>query len=97
MAEITLSTDALADFRAALRRYADYDAQTARRFQAAFDAVIDTLTLFPEIGLRTDDQHRYFALRKFPYGLVYRATTKGVLVVGVPHDRQLPKDWAKRV
>jgi hypothetical protein len=35
-------------------------------------------------------------VRRYPYGLVYRVDGERVRVVGLPHDRQLPRNWAGR-
>jgi plasmid stabilization system protein ParE len=72
-------------------------ARAAAGFEAAVERALAFLATFPEACPLCDDRHRYCALRRYPYGLVYRVDGDEVRVVAVPHDRQLPGPWAGRV
>ncbi len=96
MADVSLHAAAEAEYEAALAWYLTRSARAAARFEAAVERALAFLAAFPEACPLCDDRHRYFAVRRYPYGLVFRVDGDQVRVVAVPHDRQLPGYWVNR-
>jgi plasmid stabilization system protein ParE len=96
VAEVSLHAAAEAEYEAALAWYLARSVRAAAGFETAFERSLDFVAAFPEASPLCDDRHRYCALRRYPYGLVYRVDGDKVRVVAVPHGRQLPRDWAGR-
>ncbi len=96
MVSISINPHAESEYETAAAWYHVRDVPTARRFAAAFDRALATLTALPEIGVPCDHQCRYWSLRKFPYAIVYRFDGSAIRIVAVTHDRQLPGYWADR-
>jgi plasmid stabilization system protein ParE len=96
VAEVSLHAAAEAEYEAALSWYLERSPRAGAGFEAAVERAINFLAAFPEACPPCDDRHRYCALRRYPYGLVYRVDGDQVRVVAVPHDRQLPGYWIGR-
>jgi plasmid stabilization system protein ParE len=96
VAEVSLHAAAEAEYEAALSWYVQRSPRAAARFEAEVEHAIGFIATFPEACPLCDDRHRYCALRRYPYGLVYRLDGNQVRVVAVPHSRQLPGFWAGR-
>lgn len=96
MGSLPIHAVAEAEYAAALAWYLGRSEQAAAGFATAFAQALETIVAMPGIGMRVDDDHRRWPLRKYPYALVYRTDGARVLIVGVPHDRQLPGDWSSR-
>jgi toxin ParE1/3/4 len=94
--EVSFHAAAEAEYEAALGWYLARSPRAASRFEAEVDRALDFIATFPEACPLCDDRHRYCALRRFSYGLVYRVDGTQVRVVAVPHDRQLPGFWVGR-
>jgi plasmid stabilization system protein ParE len=71
--------------------------RAAARFEAAAERAVSFIESFPEACPLCDNRHRRCALRRYPYGLIYRLDGDRVRVVAVAHDRQLPGYWSDRV
>lgn len=96
MAEVSLLAEAEADYEAALAWYLTRSARAADGFEAAVERARNFLAAFPEACPLCNDRHRFCALRRYPYGLIYRVDGDQVRVVAVAHDRQLPGYWVGR-
>lgn len=68
----------------------------AAKFVAEFRRVAHVLLEFPEIGSPRTRGRRGFPLSLFPYTIVYRQTTDGIMILVVKHDRRRPKFGAQR-
>ncbi len=97
MAEVSLHAAAEEEYEAALAWYLARSVRAADRFEAAVERAIEYVSTFPEASPLCDDRHRYYALRRYPYGLVYRVDGDRVRVIAITHNRQLPGFWAGRV
>lgn len=77
-----------------------YDEQRAGlggEFLSALDAAQDAVVEFPESGSPGEFNTRSRTLHRFPYTLIYRVTTGGVLVVAVAHQSRRPDYWHVRI
>jgi len=96
MAEVIIHLDAEAEYASALIWYANRSARAAARFANAFSEVVENVAQNPVGYPECDDDHRRCQLRKYPYAIVSRIDGDRVLIVAVPHDRQLPGFWQGR-
>lgn len=60
--------------------------------RATFERIAQNPQLFQIVHRKT---HRAF-LRRFPYGVFYRADVTAILVVAVMHVRRAPRRWQVR-
>jgi plasmid stabilization system protein ParE len=96
VAEISFHIAAEVEYEVALAWYLVRSPRAASGFEAATDRAVRFIESFPEASPLCDDRHRYCALRRYPYGLVYRVDGEAVRVVAVPHNGQLPGYWVGR-
>ncbi len=77
--------------------YAWYYAQSERaadRFETFINEAIEKLRDKPDLGIRLDDKHRFYRIKKsFPFHLVYRSEPKKIVVVAIAHNRREPGYW----
>jgi toxin ParE1/3/4 len=97
VAEVWIHAAAEAEYEAAPAWYLTRNPRAAAGFEAAIEHALEFVATFPAACPLCDEWHRHCAVRRYPYGLVYRVDGNLVRVVGVPHDRQLPRSWADRV
>jgi toxin ParE1/3/4 len=83
-------------YEAALRFESEVSGLGAR-FADEFERVIQLLLEHPQLGARLDAHLRHFALRKFPFTVVYAITEDLVSVVAVAHGSREPEYWRSRV
>ncbi len=65
-------------------------------FLFEFDRSLSLLRLHPELGAVSRGSIRSFALRRFPYSIVYRALEAEVRILAIAHQRRRPGFWNKR-
>jgi toxin ParE1/3/4 len=77
-----------------------YATQANRQLGAAllaeFERVLTLLAGQPELGSVWIAETRRFALRRFPFNVVYRAQTGQLLIVALAHHRRRPGYWRHR-
>ncbi len=66
------------------------------RFEAEVRRATDVLLEYPEIGRPANSNLREFVLRRFPFTLVYSATSDVVRIEAVAHQSRLPGYWKSR-
>jgi toxin ParE1/3/4 len=66
-------------------------------FARAVDASVSSAVRTPEAYPVVDGQCRRVLLRRFPYSVIFRAGSKGLLVVAVFHHKREPGAWLPRV
>jgi len=96
VAEVTFHAAAEAEYEAALAWYLARSPRAAARFEAAVERAVGFIAVFPEACPLCDDRHRWCALRRYPYGLVYRVDGDHARILAVAHNRQLPGYWVVR-
>ena len=67
------------------------------RFEADVRRTTDLLLRHPEIGQSVDSDLRRFVLPRFPFTLIYSATSEILRVEVVAHQSRLPGYWRSRV
>ncbi len=68
-----------------------------RRFGDEVGRVIQLLLENPDLGSRVDNDLRHFVLRRFPFSVVYAATSNLVYIVAIAHGSREPGYWQLRV
>jgi hypothetical protein len=82
--------------RAAARYYEDRVEGLGKDFLADVDHGCLRLSEHQALGPILDQHHRRLALRRFPFGLVYRVSSSMVQIVAVAHQRRRPGYWRQR-
>ena len=67
------------------------------RFETEVRRATDLLLEHPEIGQSIDPDLRRFVLPRFPFALIYSATSEVLRVEVVAHQSRLPGYWRTRV
>ena len=67
------------------------------RFEAEVVRATNVLLEQPMIGRPADPNLREFVLQRFPFTLIYSATSDVVRIEAVAHQRRLPRYWQTRV
>ena len=97
VANLVIHFAAEAEYEVELAWYLNRSQRAATRFMAAFEAACFAITTMPEASAICDPIHRRRQLKRYPYGIVYRVESEQILIVAMPHDRQLPGYWDGRV
>jgi plasmid stabilization system protein ParE len=82
-----------AELRRAARYYEDRALGLGGEFVVEVERVCARLKEHQELGPKLDAQHRRIALRRFPFGLIYRVKNSVVQIVAVAHRRRRPGYW----
>lgn len=67
------------------------------QFEAEVLRATNLLLEQPKIGRQVDPNLREFVLRRFPFTLLYSATSDVVRIEAVAHQRRLPRYWQTRI
>ncbi|AGX88033.1 hypothetical protein Cenrod_1957 [Candidatus Symbiobacter mobilis CR] len=62
-------------------------------FARAVDAAISKMQRMPLAFPRIEGEFRHILTRKFPYSIIYHASSTEIIVVSVFHHRRKPKVW----
>jgi toxin ParE1/3/4 len=70
--------------------------QIARAFVLEVQRVAQLLAEHPHYGRARDFGLRSFALRRFPYSLIYQVVDKRIVVMAIAHQSREPGYWKQR-
>jgi toxin ParE1/3/4 len=84
------------ELRAAANYYEDRVSGLGDEFLADVERACLRLSEHQALGPRLDSDHRRLALRRFPFGLIYRLSSSKVQIVAVAHRRKRPGYWRQR-
>jgi plasmid stabilization system protein ParE len=76
-----------------------YDAQgqgLGDSFLEEFQATVARIVEYPDAWQPLSANTRRCRLRRFPYGLIYRADDQAILIVAVAHLHREPNYWLER-
>jgi plasmid stabilization system protein ParE len=96
MADVSIHSDAEAEYEAALAWYLARSVRAAAGFEEAFERALESIAANPYLHPLCDDRHRFCVLRRYPYSVIYRVDGDQVRVVAVAHSRRLPGYWSGR-
>lgn len=98
MAVLDFHPLAIAEARAARRRYAGVSAALAARFMSALDGAVASVEANPAGHAPYLHGTRVVRFRRFPYLLVFlELSPNHLLGVAVAHDRRRPGYWRRRL
>jgi toxin ParE1/3/4 len=90
-------SDALAEYQAAARHYAECGNELDLRFISAVERCIDQIQQDPQrYRILEDDVHRCLT-RVFPYAILYTVEPDFVLIIAVMHCHREPGYWRRRL
>jgi toxin ParE2 len=69
----------------------------AQDFLDQVHLAIDRIQTFSKAWQPVSSSVRRCRLKRFPYGLVYKSSASGVLILAVMHLRRAPEYWAYRL
>lgn len=95
MARVRFLHAADAEYELALAWYRARSRQAATNFETAVSIALQNISEAPERWPVIDKRHRFYTLKKFPYSVVYRIDPDEVVVVAIPHSRQLPSIFGR--
>lgn len=72
------------------------NAQLALEFVAEFERATKLIRAAPQLGAVFRGSYRRFALRRFPYTIIYRTLADELRVLAVAHQKRRPGYWSKR-
>lgn len=89
--------DAEAELLEALRSYEAKDRGLGDRFLHEFDAAITSIQASPDRWRVVEHDVRRFLMRRFPYGIYYRAEGDELRILVVKHHSRHPDYWKYRL
>jgi plasmid stabilization system protein ParE len=96
VADVLFLPEANDDYQAAVAWYRGRSAQATAGFEAAVEVSLRAISDSPERWTALDRRHRFYALRRYPYSVIYRVEAMGVLVVAVAHSSRSASYWRDR-
>ena len=93
MRPVRFSDDAIEEAHAAYAWYRERNSQAALAFMRELDDAVEGVAGFPDAWPPYFDGTRRKLFVRFPFALVYRATSDSVEVVAVVHQRRRPGYW----
>lgn len=84
------------EIRAAAAHYEAQRVGLENEFLSEFEHACFRLGRHSWLGRRCDGVHRRFALRRFPFAVIYRVTESAIEVVALAHRRRQPGYWSVR-
>ncbi|HWY73894.1 MAG TPA: type II toxin-antitoxin system RelE/ParE family toxin [Burkholderiaceae bacterium] len=95
--KVRFAPDAHRELVAAAQWYLDEaGVLVAADFQAAINRAVRLLAHMPRLGTSIYPPVRAWPLKRFPYTVLYRPESDGILVVAVAHQRREPGYWKRR-
>ncbi len=88
--------EAEADLADAQRWYEERREGLGDDFLLCIEETLDRIRRNPEIYPLVHKDARRATVRRFPYGVFYRAIGRDIIVLGVFHGRRDPRSWQSR-
>lgn len=90
--------EAAAELDAAIRWYAERDAELGEFLLAEVRLALEKIAALPTAWPVSsyDDRVQYFALSRFPYRVLFSLDPEGLVVVAFAHRRRRPGYWRQR-
>ena len=94
---VVMRRAARADFDEAFDWYERQQAGLGVQFAGRVQAVLDAISVMPEMHAPVFRDVRRALVRQFPYSVFYRIRGGRVVVLAVFHNKQNPDTWKSRV
>lgn len=92
-----LHPEAELELTEAALRYESFVPNLGRHFANEVERVIGILLEHPGAGARVDNELRHFALRRFPFSVVYADRGDLLFILAIAHGSREPEYWRPRV
>lgn len=86
-----------AEFLKEVQYYADVQADGAERFRMAVEETAARALAFPAAGQPYRSMTRRVFVKGYPFFLVYRPETEGIVILAVVHEARRPGYWLSRI
>jgi plasmid stabilization system protein ParE len=96
MADALILAGAEQDYTEALDWYATRSERAARGFEAEFARGMQSIEQAPQRFPFCDGTHQFYLMRRYPFQVIYRQTSRGPLIVAVAHAKRRPGYWQDR-
>ena len=96
MADVLILAGAEQDYAEALAWYAERSQRAARGFETEFERAIESISEAPRRFPSYDGKHRFYLMRRYPFQVIYREASVGILIVAVAHAKRRPGYWRDR-
>lgn len=97
MLPLTIRAEAEADIESAVRWYDDRREGLGTDFLLCLEAALSQIQRRPKTFSSGFRQTRWMMMRRFPYLVVYRIESAGIVVHAVYHSRRDPSGWQERL
>ena len=85
-----------AEFLQEVRYYAEVQPNGAERFRTAIEETVVRALAFPLAGQPYRSRTRRIFVKSYPFFLVYRTETDGIVILAVVHEARRPGYWLSR-
>ena len=96
MVDVLIVAGAEQDYSEALAWYAERSEGAARGFEAEFELRNSLDSGGPQRYPRCDEIFRFYLMRRYPFQVIYREASRGLLIVAVAHAKRRPGYWQDR-
>jgi plasmid stabilization system protein ParE len=96
MTSIVFHPKAEAELRAAVHYYNDCQAGLGLDFAGEVHRSLQHILAFPNAWTRLSRNTQRYLINRFPYGIIYSATKRDILIVAVMHLNRKPRSWTRR-
>jgi plasmid stabilization system protein ParE len=77
--------------------YTSIEPSLGARFAESVEAAVARAVAFPRAGSPSASDTRQLLVQGFPFSLVYREETGGIVILAIAHLARLPEYWQPRV
>jgi hypothetical protein len=85
------------EFDLAVEYYESQLSELGVRYRQAVLESLERIKLFPDAYSLISNRTRRCLVSKFPYGIIYKATSDEIIVVALAHLHQRPDYWVSRI
>jgi plasmid stabilization system protein ParE len=97
MRRIQFHPEAIAEASAAFQWYRQRSPSAAEAFVSEIDRVINKISESPERYPRYVGNTYRALLRHFPFSIVYRESSREIMVIAIAHGKRRPGYWKNRL
>ena len=85
------------EFLAEVIYYGEAEAGLGARFTTAVEEAVTRALAFPQSGSPYRSKTRRVFVKDFPFSLIYRPETAGIVIFAVAHHAKRPYYWQSRI
>lgn len=85
------------EYQEAIDYYDEQDPGLGENFRGEIEAALSILSKYPNLGMEERPSIRRFAIKRFPYKLIYAVLGDVLFIIAVAHGHREPNYWIDRV